>query len=129
MKIYNHFRITLALWAFCFLSTVGILSSCSGSEYINAIPSESQMLIRLNPAKLSGTKSPLILKTLLHLKDLDESGIDLSKDVFFFEDGQGNFGLCAKVSSDSKLEKSLQKAGLSLTKRRDYKFAALSSGW
>lgn len=87
------------------------------------------MLIRLNPAKLSGTKSPLILKTLLHLKDLDESGIDLSKDVFFFEDGQGNFGLCAKVSSDSKLEKSLQKAGLSLTKRRDYKFAALSSGW
>lgn len=129
MKIYNHFRITLALWAFCFLSTVGILSSCSGSEYINAIPAESQMLIRLNPAKLSGTKSPLILKTLLHLKDLDESGIDLSKDVFFFEDGQGNFGLCAKVSSDSKLEKSLQKAGLSLTKRRDYKFAALSSGW
>lgn len=87
------------------------------------------MLIRLNPAKLSGTKSPLILKTLLHLKDLDESGIDLSKDVFFFEDGQGNFGLCAKVSSDSKLEKSLQKAGLSLTKRRDYKFAALSSDW
>ena len=87
------------------------------------------MLIRLNAAKLSGTKSPLILKTLLHLKDLDESGIDLSKDVFFFEDGQGNFGLCAKVSSDSKLEKSLQKAGLSLTKRRDYKFAALSSGW
>lgn len=71
----------------------------------------------------------MILKTLLHLKDLDESGIDLSKDVFFFEDGQGNFGLCAKVSSDSKLEKSLQKAGLSLTKRRDYKFAALSSGW
>uniref|UniRef100_UPI0040254C27 DUF4836 family protein n=1 Tax=Prevotella sp. TaxID=59823 RepID=UPI0040254C27 len=129
MKIYNYFRITLALWAFCFLSTVGILSSCSGSEYINAIPSESQMLIRLNPAKLSGTNSPLILKTLLHLKDLDESGIDLSKDVFFFEDGQGNFGLCAKVSSDSKLEKSLQKAGLSLTKRRDYKFAALSSGW
>lgn len=129
MKIYNHFRITLALWAFCFLSTVGILSSCSGSEYINAIPSEGQMLIRLNPAKLSGTNSPLILKTLLHLKDLDESGIDLSKDVFFFEDGQGNFGLCAKVSSDSKLEKSLQKAGLSLTKRRDYKFAALSSGW
>ena len=60
------------------------------------------MLIRLNPAKLSGTKSPLILKTLLHLKDLDESGIDLSKDVFFFEDGQGNFGLCAKVSSDSR---------------------------
>ena len=129
MKMFNHIRITLVLWTFFFLTTVGALSSCSGSEYINAIPSESQMLIRLNPTKISGTKSPLILKTLLHVKNLDESGIDLSQDVFFFEDGQGNFGLCAKVNSDSKLEKSLQKAGLSLTKRRDYKFAALPSGW
>ncbi len=129
MKMFNHIRITLVLWTFNVLATVGILSSCSGGEYINAIPSESQMLIRVSPAKLSGAKSPLILKTLLHLKNLDSSGIDLSQDVYFFEDGQGNFGICAKVNSDSKLAKSLQDAGLSLTKRRDYKFAALSSGW
>ncbi len=129
MKRFNHIRITLVLWALYIFAAVGILSSCSGSEYINAIPSESQMLIRFNPTKLSGTKSPLILKTLLHVKNLDDSGIDLSKDIFFFEDGQGNFGICAKVSSNSKLEKSLQEADLSITKRRDYKFAALSSGW
>lgn len=104
MKIYNHFRITLALWAFCFLSTVGILSSCSGSEYINAIPSESQMLIRLNPAKLSGTKSPLILKTLLHLKDLDESGIDLSKDVFFLRMGKATSDFAPKLAVTASLK-------------------------
>lgn len=127
--MFNHIRITLVLWTFYILATVGILSSCSRSEYINAIPAESQMLIRVSPAKLSGAKSPLILKTLLHLKNLDSSGIDLSQDVYFFEDGQGNFGICAKVNSENKLAKSLQDAGLSLTKRRDYKFAPLSSGW
>lgn len=129
MKMFNHIRITLVLWTLYIFATIGLLSSCSGKEYINAIPAESQMLIRLNPTKLSGAKSPLILKTLLHVKKIDGAGIDLSQDVYFFEDGQGNFGLCAKVSSDSELEKSLQEAGLSLTKRRDYKFAALSSGW
>ena len=127
--MFNHIRITLVLWTFYILATVGILSSCSRSEYINAIPAESQMLIRVSPAKLSGAKSPLILKTLLHLKNLDSSGIDLSQDVYFFEDGQGNFGICAKVNSESKLAKSLQDVGMSLTKRRDYKFAPLSSGW
>lgn len=127
--MFNHIRITLVLWTFYILATVGILSSCSRSEYINAIPAESQMLIRVSPAKLSGAKSPLILKTLLHLKNLDSSGLDLSQDVYFFEDGQGNFGICAKVNSESKLAKSLQDAGMSLTKRRDYKFAPLSSGW
>ena len=105
------------------------MASCSGNDYLNAIPSESQMLIRLNTTKLSGTKSPLILKSLLHVNNVDETGLDLSKDVFFFEDAQGNFGLCAKVSSDSKLEKTLKQAGLSLTKRRDYQFAALPSNW
>ena len=129
MKMFNHIRITLVLWTFYILATVGILSSCSRSEYINAIPAESQMLIRVSPAKLSGAKSPLILKTLLHLKNLDSSGLDLSQDVYFFEDGQGNFGICAKVNSENKLAKSLQDAGMSLTKRRDYKFAPLPSGW
>lgn len=129
MKMFTHIRITLVLWTLYIFASIGILSSCSGSNYLNAIPSESQMLIRFNPTKLSGTKSPLILKTLLHVKDLDESGIDLSQDVFFFEDGQGNFGLCAKVGSDSKLAKSLENTGLTLIKRRDYKFAALQSGW
>lgn len=129
MKTFKHIRITLGLWTFYIFAVVGILSSCTGKEYINAIPSESQMLIRLNPAKLSGAKSPLILKTMLHLKNIDNSGIDLSQDVFFFEDGQGNFGICAKVNSSSKLAESLKDAGLTLTKRRDYKFAVMPSDW
>lgn len=125
-----HFRIPTPLFlSFCLCALIALTASCSGNDYLNAIPSESQMLIRLNTTKLSGTKSPLILKSLLHVNNVDETGLDLSKDVYFFEDGQGNFGICAKVSSDSKLEKTLKQAGLSLTKRHDCQFAALPSNW
>lgn len=129
MNMTKHIKNTFVLWTFIILSTVSVLSSCSGSDYLNAIPYESQMLIKFNPAKLSGTKSPLVLKTLLHVKNIDDAGIDLSQDVYFFEDAQGNFGLCAKVSSGDKLYDTLKKAKLSIIKRRDYKFAALSSEW
>jgi hypothetical protein len=126
----RHFRITSTLLlSICLCSFIVLMASCSSNDYLNAIPSESQMLIRLNTTKLSGTQSPLILKSLLHVNNVDETGLDLSKDVYFFEDGQGNFGICAKVSSDSKLEKTLKQAGLSLTKRHDYKFAALPTNW
>ena len=125
-----HLRIPTSLFlSFCLCALIALTASCSGNDYLNAIPSESQMLIRLNTTKLSGTKSPLILKSLLHVNNVDETGLDLSKDVYFFEDGQGNFGICAKVSSDSKLEKTLKQAGLSLTKRHDCQFAALPSNW
>lgn len=125
-----HFRIPTPLFlTFCLCALIALTVSCSGNDYLNAIPSESQMLIRLNTTKLSGTKSPLILKSLLHVNNVDETGLDLSKDVYFFEDGQGNFGICAKVSSDSKLEKTLKQAGLNLTKRHDCQFAALPSNW
>ena len=126
----RRFRITGSfLLSICLCSLIVIMASCSGSDYLNAIPSESQMLIRLNTAKFSGTQSPFILKSLLHVSNVNETGLDLSEDVYFFEDGQGNFGICAKVSSDSKLEKTLRQAGLSLTKRHDCQFAALPSNW
>lgn len=129
MNIKRHVRITTLPIIIGVFVLVVFFSSCSGNNYLNAIPAESQMLIRLNTTRLSGAKSPLILKTLLHVKNVDATGIDLSQDVYFFEDPQGNFGLCAKVNSDSKLEGALTKAGLSLKKRRGYRFAALPSNW
>lgn len=106
-----------------------MLMSCSGNDYVNAIPEESTLLISMNPTKLSGSKSPLILKALLHVKNIDDTGLDLSQNVYFFEDVQGNLGLCAKVGDDDKLSKTLAKADLSVTKKRDCQFAALPSGW
>lgn len=104
-------------------------SSCSNSDYINAIPRESSLLISFNPAKLSGSKSPLILKTLLHVSNLDDTGLDLSSQVYFFEDEQGNLGLCSKVSDDDKLADALTAAKLTVRERRHCHFSALPSGW
>lgn len=122
-------RITKVFLALLVVVSASVFSSCSDSDYLNAIPDESIMLISMNPTKLSGTKSPLILKTLLHVKNIDDTGLDLSSNVYFFEDAQGNLGLCAKVGDSDKLEKTLTKASLSVTKKRDSRFAALPSGW
>lgn len=119
-------RITILL---LFVAMMTMFSSCSNSDYINAIPKESTLLISFNPTKLSGSKSPLILKTLLRVRNINDSGIDLSSNVYFFEDEQGNLGLCAKVGDGGKLKETLTKAKLEVRKRRDCKFAALNSGW
>lgn len=105
------------------------MTACSGNDYLNAIPEESTLLISMNPAKLTGTGSPLILKSLLHVSKLNDSGLDLSANVFFFEDARANIGVCAKVSDDDKLEDLLKQAHLNIIERRGFKFAALPSNW
>ena len=42
-----------------------MLTSCSDTSYLNAIPQESTLLISMNTAKLSGAGSPVLLKSLL----------------------------------------------------------------
>ena len=106
-----------------------MFSSCSDSDYLDAIPSESTLLISMNTAKLSGAGSQTLLKTLLHISNLDHTGIDLSANLFFFEDAQGNLGLCAKMEDPDKLGGLLKKAGLDIVIKRDCQFAALPNQW
>lgn len=103
--------------------------SCSDDNYLNCVPQMSQLVISINSAKVSGTQSPIILRSLLHVSQLDESGLDLSSNVYFFEDAQSNLGLCAKVDDNDKLADVLKKANLEITKKRGYKFAVLPSNW
>lgn len=105
------------------------MSSCSNDDYLNAIPEESTLLISINPTKLTVSGSPLILKSLLHVSRLNDSGLDLSSNVYFFEDARSNLGVCAKVDDDDKLTDLLKQANVSLTDRRGYKFASLPSNW
>lgn len=106
-----------------------LFASCQGNDYVNAIPDDSMMLIKMNTAKLSGAKSPLILKTLLRVSNIGETGLDLSQNVYFFEDANGNLGLCAKVDDEGKLEKTIEHAGVEVTEKHDFHFAYLPSGW
>ena len=106
-----------------------MLSSCSGDDYIHAIPESSTLLMSTNTAKLSGVGSQQLLKSLLHFKQIDKTGIDFSANVYFFEDARYNIGLCAKVSDDDKLADILQQAGCHVEKRRGYRFALLPGNW
>ena len=106
-----------------------MLSSCSGDDYINAIPESSTLLMSTNTAKLSGVGSQQLLKSLLHFKNVDKTGIDFSANVYFFEDARYNIGLCAKVSDDDKLADMLQQAGCRVEKRRGFRFALLQGNW
>lgn len=106
-----------------------MLTSCSDTSYLNAIPQESTLLISMNTAKLSGAGSPVLLKSLLHMTTLDKTGLDLSSNIYFFEDAQGNFGLCARMDDKSKFGDVLSKSGLELTQRRGYDFTVLPNHW
>ena len=106
-----------------------MLSSCSGDDYINAIPEASTLLMSTNTAKLMGVGSQQLLKSLLHFKNIDKTGIDFSANVYFFEDARYNIGLCAKVSDDDKLADMLQQAGCRVEKRRGFRFALLQGNW
>ena len=102
-----------------------MLSSCSGDDYINAIPESSTLLMSTNTAKLTGVGSQQLLKSLLHFKNIDKTGIDFSANVYFFEDARYNIGLCAKVSDADML----QQAGCRVEKRRGFRFALLQGNW
>ena len=80
------------------------LTSCSGDDYLNAIPAKSTALVSVDLQALS-TRSGMedkagALKKILHVDDLSGCGIDFSEKVYLFETADGNLGLCAKVDDD-----------------------------
>lgn len=108
---------------------MGLMSSCSDNDYLNAIPAESSMLISMNTAKMSGAGSQTLFKAFLHVSNLNNTGIDVSKPVMLFEDAQGNLGVCAKTDNTKQLGEMLQKMGLTVQERQDFHFAILPNLW
>lgn len=118
------------IWIAAFLQVAVLMfASCSNDDYLNAIPDDSQLLMSMNTSKLSGAGNPLILKSLLHVSKVGDMGLDFSDRVFLFEDAQGNIGLCTKVDDSGKLRKTLENAGVEVTKKRNSQFAALQGNW
>lgn len=111
------------------IALVMTVCSCSNDDYINAIPDNSTLLISMKPAQLSGVGSATMLKAMLHVSNLKDAGLDLSEDIFFFEDAQGNLGLCAKVKDEDEMEKTVKQLKLDIRHKRDYNFAALPNNW
>lgn len=134
MKKMN-FRMVLMGLALCLC----LLASCSGSDYLNAIPSSSSAVISIDMQQMAErhhmADKANVLKSLLHVDDVSDCGIDLSEKLYLFETADGNLGLCAKVDDDGKLEDWLGKLSQQqhictpLSERKGFQFTILKGSW
>lgn len=117
-----------------------MLSSCSGDDYLNAIPDNSIALVSIDARKIvsghDGGDAPdaSMLNGLLHADKAEDCGIDMSEKIYIFETAEGNLGVAAKMKSASDMEKWL--AGLAdagvcgkTARRGDYCFAVIKDAW
>lgn len=124
---------------FCVAAFSFLLCSCSGTDYVNAIPHGSTALISMDMGKMADSHQIAdkagVLKSLLHVDDVSDCGIDVSQKVYLFETADGNLGLCAKVSDESDLEEWLDNLAKTqhictpVSERRDMKFSVLKDSW
>lgn len=116
-----------------------LCSSCSGSDYVNAIPKSSTALISIDMQKMAeanpAADKASVLKSLLHVEDVSECGIDVSEKLYLFESADGTLGLCAKVSDEGDLKDWLdkmareQKLCQPVTERKGFHFSVLKDSW
>ena len=129
------YRMALLCVAFAML----VLNSCSGSDYLNAIPANSSAIISIDMQKMAdnnhlGDKAG-VLKSLLHVDDVSECGIDISDKLYLFETADGNLGICAKVSDEGDLEDWLNQLAKDqhictpVSKKKDFYFSVLKNSW
>lgn len=117
-----------------------LLSSCSGDDYINAIPGNSIALVSVDLRKMAAEYSgndadnAAILNKLLRVENAGDCGIDLSEKIYMFESVDGNLGVVAKTKSRSDLQKwltNLANAGAcrDIVKRDGLCFAVIKDSW
>lgn len=118
------------------LAIVPFVSSCSGDDYVNAIPDGSSALISIDLSKMEpvGKEKADLLKDLLHIDNVDESGIDVSAKLFLFETAEGNLGLCAKVKDKDNLKQWIGKLAQKSVaqkpiERKGFTFSVLNGSW
>lgn len=93
------------------ISLAFILSSCSKKDYTNIIPQDAAALVRLNALEFSSEKSPFSSVLMPFVDDDKKSmkGIDLTNDVYFFEEKNGTHGFCASLIDHSHFADFMQR--------------------
>ena len=131
-------RLYKSLMVWCLVATMAMLSACSGSDYLNAIPKKSTALISVDMQQMADQDNMAdktgMLQSLLHVEDASQCGIDLAAKMYFFESADGNLGLCAKVKSESDVSDwlaSLSKQHLCtpVKERKGFSFSVLKDSW
>lgn len=131
----KFYRVVMACLAVCLC----LLSSCSNSDYVNAIPANSSAIISVDMKKMADSHAVAdkagVLKSLLHVDDATDCGIDISEKLYLFESAEGNLGLCAKVADDDKLEDWLNQLSKEqhtcdkVAERKGFRFTVLKDSW
>ena len=79
-----------------------VLTSCSKGNYVNNLPRNAVGLLAVNGGKLVGAYSPfkVLLTPFVNEDRTQMKGIDLTKDLYFYETSDGIFGICAPIADD-----------------------------
>ena len=130
----NRIKNKYVIFQLTLVAALVSFSSCSGTDYLNAIPEESSALVSMDISNMSGVNSKAILKTMLHASDISDCGLDLASKIYLFESPDGNLGLCAKVNDDGDLNNMFNKlAGQGVCQktkeRRGFHFTVLNDTW
>lgn len=84
--------------------TALLIVSCGSKDYRNIIPANSPLVASVNLANKNAAEDLSFLTHYLKMDDPLNCGIDITQKIFLFETADGNFGLCAKVSSSMSLD-------------------------
>lgn len=116
------------------MSLIAALASCSSGDYVDAVPQDCKALLAVAASKTGTAGNLSLLKNLLHVTDLEKTGIDFKEKVYLFEAPDGNLGLCARVGDADDLRslfKDLSDKGVctNLPERRGFRFVVINDNW
>ncbi|MBQ6653842.1 MAG: DUF4836 family protein [Prevotella sp.] len=122
----------LALVGHLFL--ILLLASCSGQDYVSAVPGDCKVVVAIDFGKMSGVDNKALLKAVLHVGKVDNCGLDFSEKAYLFSTSDGDLGLCLKVDDESKLRRFLsemnsQGKASAVTDRRGFGFSVIDRTW
>ena len=119
-----------------FTLLVILLSSCSKGNYVNNLPKNAVALLSINGEKLIGAYSPfnVLLMPFVNDDKTQLKGIDLTKDIYFFETADGSFGMCAPIADDYEFHDFITRlcniGGLSeLKHEKDFNYCFYKNQW
>ena len=127
----------LLLQTMSLICCICAMTSCANDDYTDAIPANSKAILSINAKELcaaTGAKDPELLTMIFGKNDLENSGLDFSKNIFIFESSDGNLGACIKISDMDKTSEWLEELkgkGIcnKITEKRDFTFTIAKNSW
>jgi len=114
------------------------LMSCSGDDYVNAVPENSIAVASVDVNRLSenggDASGKARLKEMFKVDDIKDCGIDLSEKLYLFETIDGNMGAVAKVADEKDLDTWLNKMAdtgfcKKTSERKGCRFTVIKDTW